>query len=58
LFGAGIQPADFALRLKEPPLPWTYVTVMLAMVLLFEVLPYAEELARTLRARRKITPRS
>jgi hypothetical protein len=58
LFGAGIQPADFALRLKEPPLPWTYVTVMLAMALLFEVLPYAEELARTLRARRKITPRS
>jgi hypothetical protein len=40
------------IRLKEPPLPWLYITVVLTLVLLFEVLPYAEELARTLRARR------
>ena len=30
---------------------------MLALVLLFEVLPYAEELVRTLRARRKAIAR-
>jgi hypothetical protein len=52
LFGMGAEAANFSLRLKEPPLPWLYVTVMLALVLLFEVLPYAEELARGLRARR------
>jgi hypothetical protein len=52
LFGAGTESADFSLRLKQPPLPWLYVTVMLALVLLFEVLPYGEELIRTLRARR------
>jgi hypothetical protein len=52
LFGAGTESADFSLRLKQPPLPWLYVTVMLALVLLFEVLPYGEEFMRTLRARR------
>jgi hypothetical protein len=52
LFGLGSQPAEFALRLKEPPLPWLYVTVILSIVLLFEVLPYLEELVRTLRAKR------
>jgi hypothetical protein len=52
LFGAGTESADISLRLKQPPLPWLYVTVMLALVLLFEVLPYGEELMRTLRARR------
>jgi hypothetical protein len=57
LFGAGMETASFTLRLKDPPLPWLYVTVMLALVLLFEVLPYAEELARTLRARRSQAPR-
>lgn len=57
LFGAGNEAADFTLRLKQPPLPWLYVTLMLALVLLFEVVPYAEELVRTLRARRSATPR-
>ena len=57
LFGAGSEAPEFALRLKEPPLPWLYVTVVLTLVLLFEVLPYAEELVRTLRARRSLTPR-
>jgi hypothetical protein len=52
LLGAGSEPADFTLQLKEPPLPWLYVTVILALVLLFEVLPYGEELVRTLRGRR------
>ena len=53
LFGAGTQTADFTLRLKEAPLPWLYVTAILTLVLLFEVLPYAEEFLRTIRARRK-----
>jgi hypothetical protein len=57
LFGLGTETADFSLRLKQPPLPWAYVTVMLSLVLLFEVLPYGEELVRTLRARRRMTAR-
>ena len=47
LFGAGIDPMDFSLRLKEPPLPWLYVTAVLALVVLFEVLPYVESFVRT-----------
>jgi ABC-type spermidine/putrescine transport system permease subunit I len=49
LFGLGQDTADFGLRLKQPPLPWLYVTIMLSLVLLFEVLPYLEELRRGLR---------
>jgi hypothetical protein len=41
--------ADIGLRLKQPPLPWLYVTVMLSLVLLFDVLPYIEELVRGIR---------
>jgi hypothetical protein len=51
LFGMGAEATDFALRLKDPPLPWLYVTAILTLVVLFEVLPYLEELVRTLRAR-------
>jgi hypothetical protein len=57
LFGLGPEVADFSLRLKQPPLPWRYVTVVLTLVLLFEVLPYGEELVRSLRARRGVTTR-
>jgi hypothetical protein len=46
LFGLGQEAAEFALRLKHPPLPWLYVGVMLSLVVLFEVLPYLEELIR------------
>ena len=52
LFGVGSDPARFTLSLKQPPLPWIYVTAVLALVLLFDLLPYLEELARGLRARR------
>jgi len=52
LFGFGPASADFGLRLKQPPLPWLYVITVLMLVLLFEVLPYTEELLRTLRYRR------
>jgi hypothetical protein len=51
LFGLGGEVADFGLRLKEPPLPFLYVALMLSLVLVFEVLPYLEELVRTLRYR-------
>jgi hypothetical protein len=52
LFGLGPDAADFGLRLKDPPLPWLYVGVILSIVLLFEVLPYLEELVRGLRHRK------
>src|SRR5436190_17695168 len=44
LFGLGQKAAEFAVRLKDPPLPWLYVTIILSLVALFEVLPYVEEL--------------
>jgi hypothetical protein len=49
LFGAG--EARFEIRLKSDPLPWPYLIAVLGLVLLFEVLPYLEELVRTLRQR-------
>jgi hypothetical protein len=56
LFGLGQQAADFAVRLRQPPLPWIYVSVVLSLVLLFEILPYLEELVRGIRADRRKTP--
>jgi hypothetical protein len=58
----GLQPADFSIRWKNPPLAWSYVVTMLALVLLFEILPYLEELWRGLRenhrrARRATRPK-
>jgi hypothetical protein len=52
LFGIGHEAADFGLRLKQPPLPWIYVTVILCLVLLFDLLPFLEELARGITHRR------
>jgi hypothetical protein len=45
----GLAPASFELALKSQPLPWVYIVTMLSLTLLFEVLPYLEELARGLR---------
>ena len=57
LFGLSQEAADFTLRLKQPPLPWLYVSVILSLVALFEVLPYLEELFRSIKPRRmKPTP--
>jgi hypothetical protein len=53
LFGLGPEAPRFALILKSEPLPWTYVAAFLVAVLLLELLPYAEELARGLRATAK-----
>lgn len=52
LFGAGIEPARFELVWKSEQLPVTYLWLLLAANILFEVLPYLEELARGLRANR------
>jgi hypothetical protein len=52
LFGGGAAPASFAVRLKDEPLPVAYVVTILTVVLLFELLPYIEELVRGLRANR------
>jgi hypothetical protein len=50
LFGAGSKPAAFSVRLKSPPLPIGYLTALLTGIVLFEVLPYLEELWRGWRA--------
>jgi len=54
LFGFGHEPARFDVMLRSGPPSWTYVTVMMGLVLLFEVLPYLEELWRGLRANRGV----
>jgi hypothetical protein len=51
LFGVGVERPLLEFRVKQPPLPWLYVTVILVLVFLFEVLPYLEELVRGLRGR-------
>jgi hypothetical protein len=52
LFGAGSEPLRTDLSWKPEPLPILYVTAILSMVLLFELLPYLEEFWRGLRANR------
>ena len=51
LFNLGQQMADLTVRLKQPPLPWVYVTFILCAVVLFDVLPFLEELVRGIRSR-------
>jgi len=55
LFGLGREAGEFTLHLKQPPLPWLYVTVILSLVVIFEVLPYFEEFIRGFRQRIKPT---
>jgi hypothetical protein len=50
LIGLGPDRADFSLRLKDPPLPGTYLATVIAAVLVFLGLPYAEEILRCYRA--------
>jgi hypothetical protein len=52
LFGLGSERAQFVIAAKQPPLPLTYIVVMLSLIFLFDVLPYFEELLRGLRHRR------
>jgi hypothetical protein len=56
LFGLAQESADFSLRLRQPPLPWLYVSTILSLVVLFEILPYLEELVRGIRHRRTKPP--
>ena len=49
----GLAPARFTIALKQPPLGIGYVTGILVLVLLFEVLPYLEELVCGIRAKRR-----
>ena len=58
LFGLGTEPARFDLTLKRDPLPWPYIAAVLIAVLLFELLPFVEELIRGLRAKRARNPAS
>ncbi|TPI47758.1 MULTISPECIES: diguanylate cyclase [unclassified Mesorhizobium] len=50
LFGAGTETARFELVWKSQQLPVTYIACVMAVILLFELLPYLEELVRGLRA--------
>jgi hypothetical protein len=52
LFGLGDEPARFGLVRKAEPLPMLGVAAVFAAVVLFEFLPYLEELARGLVANR------
>ena len=47
----GMAPADFTPRLKDEALPWPYIVSVLVATLLFEILPYLEELWRGLTAK-------
>jgi ABC-type spermidine/putrescine transport system permease subunit I len=51
LFGLGTEAAP--IQLKQPPLHWLYVSVILVLVLVFEVLPYMEEFWRGVRQNRR-----
>jgi len=59
LAGVGPEPARFDLTWKREPLPVAYIAAVLVAALLFELLPYLEELWRGLRAAhgRLIPPR-
>jgi hypothetical protein len=48
MFGFGQAIADFGLRAKQPPLPTAYVAALLVGMVLFEALPFIEELIRCL----------
>jgi hypothetical protein len=51
LFGFGSEPARFTLELKQQSLPIAYIVAVLGAALLFELLPYLEELWRGMKAR-------
>jgi len=51
LFGIGEAHAEFALRLRQLPLPTWYIAAVLLGAFLFNLVPYLEEFLRCLRAR-------
>jgi hypothetical protein len=52
IWGMGSVPADWRLRLKQPPLSKTYLAGVLMVIMVMEVGPYVEELWRTWRCRK------
>jgi hypothetical protein len=54
LWGLGSEAGRYELALKREPLPWTYIAAFLSAAVLFELLPYLEELVRGLRLRKKV----
>ncbi|MBZ9740822.1 MULTISPECIES: diguanylate cyclase [unclassified Mesorhizobium] len=50
LFGAGQETARFDIAWKSQQLPVSYILCVMAVILLFELLPYLEEFVRGLRA--------
>ena len=52
LFGLGVEPADFSIRAKDPPLDPVYLAALPTAIAVVELLPYAEEFWRGVRARR------
>jgi len=50
LFGMGCVDPDFSFRLKENPLPSSYVSSLIIGLILFVAAPYMEELIRCARA--------
>jgi hypothetical protein len=56
LLGLGAEAPDWGLRWKTPSLPWGYILGWNAAALLFNILPYSEELLRGLRAQRATKP--
>ena len=57
LAGLGPEPADFSVVLNPDQLPRTYVVTLLGAIVLFEILPYGEELWRCLDRRSRDLPR-
>jgi hypothetical protein len=53
IFGLGPEPFDGALRWKPDPLPAPVVGGILAAIVLFNALPYLQEMLRALRAARR-----
>jgi hypothetical protein len=60
LFGFGPESARFDLAWKQQQLPVAYIAAIMTTILLFELLPYLEELFRGLRtnAGRLVPPKA
>jgi hypothetical protein len=56
LFGMGTEAARFAPALKPRPLPPAYVLGVLGVTIVFDLLPYLEEMIRTLRTKKAPVP--
>lgn len=52
LLGLADEPARFELRLKQDALPLTYIVSLVTAIIIFNIVPYGEELWRCVRQRR------